>query len=140
TVAGEKRAVWPDGGTGMMGSGTGGGTATATGSGAGSGTGGPSSDDARPDIPNIPVPNPNKCGDGLIEPGEDCDDANRAPGDGCSAICQAECFESCGWCGGTGPCGGPSCGDFRLESGETCEDGNSDSGDGCSSACAIEPG
>ncbi|HSK05510.1 MAG TPA: myxococcus cysteine-rich repeat containing protein [Kofleriaceae bacterium] len=30
------------------------------------------------------------CGNGAIEPGEQCDDGNTAGGDGCSAICQAE--------------------------------------------------
>jgi cysteine-rich repeat protein len=30
------------------------------------------------------------CGNGVIEPGEQCDDGNTAPGDGCSATCQLE--------------------------------------------------
>jgi len=35
---------------------------------------------------------PAACGDGTVNPtaGEQCDDANTAPGDGCSATCQAE--------------------------------------------------
>ena len=28
------------------------------------------------------------CGDGIVDPGEDCDDANDAPGDGCLANCK----------------------------------------------------
>jgi cysteine-rich repeat protein len=30
------------------------------------------------------------CGNGLLDPGEACDDGNSAAGDGCSATCQAE--------------------------------------------------
>jgi cysteine-rich repeat protein len=31
-----------------------------------------------------------KCGDGVIDPGEQCDDGNMVSGDGCSALCQVE--------------------------------------------------
>src|SRR5690349_14355173 len=90
----EKRSLEPDGGSGMIGVGTGG---------VGTGVGGSSSGgfDARPDIPSIPVPDYNRCGNARVDPGEDCDDGNKSAGDGCSPICQAECFESCGWCGGS---------------------------------------
>ena len=30
------------------------------------------------------------CGDGVVDPGEQCDDDNTTPGDGCSATCQNE--------------------------------------------------
>ena len=30
------------------------------------------------------------CGDGVLQPGEQCDDGNTTSGDGCSATCQAE--------------------------------------------------
>jgi len=30
------------------------------------------------------------CGNNVVEPGEQCDDGNTSPGDGCSATCQAE--------------------------------------------------
>ena len=30
------------------------------------------------------------CGNGRIEPGETCDDANAASGDGCSSLCELE--------------------------------------------------
>jgi cysteine-rich repeat protein len=30
------------------------------------------------------------CGDGVVDPGEDCDDGGRASGDGCSSICLTE--------------------------------------------------
>jgi cysteine-rich repeat protein len=35
------------------------------------------------------------CGDGIVDSGEQCDDGNTTPGDGCSASCQTE--------GGPGP-------------------------------------
>jgi cysteine-rich repeat protein len=35
------------------------------------------------------------CGDGNIDPGEDCDDANRTDGDGCSSGCKAESGFTC---------------------------------------------
>ncbi|MFO0760692.1 MAG: DNRLRE domain-containing protein [Byssovorax sp.] len=34
------------------------------------------------------------CGDGVMDPGEGCDDGNTADGDGCSATCQTECLDS----------------------------------------------
>jgi len=30
------------------------------------------------------------CGDGMVDPGEDCDDGNTTSGDGCSAMCMTE--------------------------------------------------
>jgi cysteine-rich repeat protein len=67
-----------------------------------------------------PVP---PCGNGILEPGEDCDDANIVSGDGCSSSCHLE-----------------SCGDGHLDGGEECDDGNTVAGDGCSITCRIEPG
>ena len=32
----------------------------------------------------------NICGDGVLDPGEQCDDGNLLDGDGCSAICEVE--------------------------------------------------
>lgn len=36
------------------------------------------------------------CGDGLPDPGEECDDGNQISGDGCSALCQLEIPIECG--------------------------------------------
>jgi cysteine-rich repeat protein len=36
------------------------------------------------------------CGDGLVDLGEDCDDGNTAPGDGCDATCRREACWTCG--------------------------------------------
>ncbi len=62
------------------------------------------------------------CGDGVLAPGEACDDGNEVDGDGCSASCKVESF----------------CGDGVLDFGETCDDGNHISGDGCSATCDVE--
>ncbi|MEW5850012.1 MAG: DUF4215 domain-containing protein [Myxococcota bacterium] len=62
------------------------------------------------------------CGDGVVQSarGEECDDGNRAGGDGCTVRCNV-----------------PRCGDAILqpELGELCDDGNTDAGDGCDPAC-----
>jgi len=92
------------------------------------------------------------CGDGTVDPGEECDDGNTASGDGCSATCA---LESCGngttdqgeGCddGNTVDCDGCSstcqveaCGNGLVECAEECDDGNLANGDGCSSTCTIE--
>jgi len=62
------------------------------------------------------------CGDGIVQPGEECDDGNSVSGDGCYA-CIIEVVAICG--------------DGILQPGEECDDGNSTSGDGCY-ACQIE--
>jgi cysteine-rich repeat protein len=63
------------------------------------------------------------CGNGTIEPDEQCDDGNTISGDGCSAICITE-----------------FCGDGILQAvlGEQCDEGNTVSGDGCSATCQLE--
>ena len=63
-----------------------------------------------------------RCGDGNLDPGEECDDGNNLDGDGCSSQCTIE----------------PYCGDGNLDEGEECDDGNLIDGDGCSSECKIE--
>lgn len=77
------------------------------------------------------------CGNGAIDPGEACDDADTSSGDGCSDQCQLE--------GGFNCAGAPSacsavCGDGLILGGENCDDGNVASGDGCSALCAVETG
>ena len=62
------------------------------------------------------------CGDGTLDPGEECDDGNNVDGDGCSADCTVEGF----------------CGDGVLDPGEECDDGNNVDGDGCSANCTVE--
>jgi len=61
------------------------------------------------------------CGNGVVEVGEQCDDGNVVPNDGCSATCTLEC------------------GDGVLEGSEQCDDGNLVPGDGCDASCQFEP-
>jgi cysteine-rich repeat protein len=65
------------------------------------------------------------CGNGIMEPGEACDDANHDAGDGCSADCRS--LESCG-------------NDIiDLVHNEECDVGVPQlSGDGCTSTCKAE--
>ncbi len=62
------------------------------------------------------------CGNLLLEAGEQCDDGNTAPGDGCSPSCQVETTA-------------PSCGNGILDVGESCDDGNSNNSDSCRNTC-----
>jgi fibro-slime domain-containing protein len=79
------------------------------------------------------------CGDGIIEPGELCDDGNASAGDGCSDTCQLEPGYTCVTPGQ--PCVALTfCGNGVLDGLETCDDGNVVSGDGCSASCQVETG
>lgn len=66
---------------------------------------------------------PGECGDGTVDPGEDCDDGNTVDGDGCAADCTAEPF---------------FCGDGNVDPGEECDDNNNLNNDGCAADCTIE--
>jgi pectate lyase len=61
------------------------------------------------------------CGDGLLQPGEECDDRNHVDGDGCDADCSLT-----------------RCGNGIVTAGEACDDGNTDPGDGCGATCQVE--
>jgi len=76
-----------------------------------------------------------ECGDGYVGQGEQCDDGDNNPGDGCSDTCTEEAGFDCE--------GAPSvcvstCGDNDLASDEQCDDGNTTSGDGCDEFCNTE--
>ena len=58
------------------------------------------------------------CGDGLVGPGESCDDGNMTQGDGCHE-CKLE-----------------SCGDGVIQEPEQCDDGDADNTDACLDTCA----
>ncbi len=78
------------------------------------------------------------CGNGWVDPGEQCDDGNTVSGDGCDRLCRIESDWPPG-CPQTGCL--VACGNSRLESGEVCDDGNVISGDGCSADCtSVEDG
>jgi len=63
-------------------------------------------------------PTPAICGDGVVEPGEECDDGNTSDGDGCSSECRHErpdqllgaqfcTLSQGGWGASHGPANGP---------------------------------
>ncbi len=61
------------------------------------------------------------CGDGIISPGEGCDDCNVSNGDGCDQNCQLE-----------------SCGNGVTEDPfEMCDDGNEVNDDSCTNNCTL---
>src|SRR3989344_4500214 len=63
-----------------------------------------------------------RCGDGVKEGTEQCDDGNTADGDGCSYICAIE----------------PFCGDSAVnQPNEECDDGNQVDSDVCSNTCVA---
>nr|WP_233261394.1 DUF4215 domain-containing protein [Vitiosangium sp. GDMCC 1.1324] len=96
-----------------------------------------------PDNPDASIPTDagtGRCGDGVKQAGEACDDGNTVSGDGCTASCGE--IEP-GWkCETPGePCTPASvCGNGTVEGSETCDDGNAAPGDGCSATCTTEPG
>ncbi|HTR55257.1 MAG TPA: DUF4215 domain-containing protein [Kofleriaceae bacterium] len=64
------------------------------------------------------------CGNGVVEPGEQCDDGNQTSDDGCSGDCKSN-----------ETCGNGVLDDYK---GEQCDDGNLMSHDGCDSRCFSE--
>ena len=70
---------------------------------------------------------PARCGDGVIDGGEACDDGNLVACDGCNPFCELE--------------NGTVCGDGVVAPkgcGEQCDDGNGIAGDGCAANCSLE--
>ncbi|MDI1443583.1 DUF4215 domain-containing protein [Polyangium sp. 6x1] len=65
------------------------------------------------------------CGDGVVHPGEECDDGNTMGGDGCEADCML-------------PSSGSVCGNGVRDADEQCDDSNTKNLDGCDSACNFE--
>ncbi|WP_428264374.1 hypothetical protein [Haliangium sp.] len=76
-----------------------------------------------------------RCGNGVVDPGETCDDGNHrtetecAYGPGQCTHCDATCETSLSLVG-------PFCGDGAMHPGEDCDDGDArDTGNGCSADC-----
>jgi fibro-slime domain-containing protein len=73
------------------------------------------------------------CGDSVKEGGEQCDDNNLVPYDGCSPTCTVEPVCNGGTCTAV-------CGDGLKFPQEACDDGNLQDRDGCSALCTLETG
>lgn len=80
------------------------------------------------------------CGDGKFqnENGEQCDDGNQNPGDGCDQHCRIEAGWSCAGGSWSHESVCDLCGNGVVRATEECDDGNTADGDGCSSTCRIE--
>ncbi|HEY8378931.1 MAG TPA: DUF4215 domain-containing protein [Nannocystis sp.] len=91
------------------------------------------------------------CGDGVVDPGEECDDGNDVDGDACTNACtNAVCGDGIVGPGEmcddgnmndeddcTNACAPASCGDGIVQVGEECDDGNMVDTDACLSTCAA---
>jgi cysteine-rich repeat protein len=88
----------------------------------GGGGGGPG-----PSTPGTSAPPAPVCGNGVQNVGEECDDGNMTPGDGC----EPDCTDT--------PVMVPMamCGNGMPEGAEQCDDGNMTPGDGCEADCTI---
>ena len=83
--------------------------------------GAPSDDTSQLDAGAVYVFQDDSCGNGVLDPGEQCEDGNLVNGDGCDSNCT--------------PTG---CGNGVVTAGEQCDDGNLTAGDGCSATCTTE--
>ncbi len=72
------------------------------------------------------------CGDGIVHPGQVCDDGVNT-GEYATSTATRNCLPDCSGFG-------PYCGDGILQTlfGETCDDGNNIDGDGCDAQCQQE--
>jgi len=94
------------------------------------------------------------CGNGVDDPGEECDDGNNVDGDGCQSNCllpacgdgSVDAGEECDDGGETATCDDdctlPFCGDGNQNEAadEECDDGNNVDGDGCEANCLLPCG
>ena len=69
------------------------------------------------------------CGNGILDLGEECDDGNGVPDDGCTSSCRSETPRDLSLCG-----------NGTLDPNEECDDADRDNADGCSSLCQLENG
>ena len=74
------------------------------------------------------------CGDGVVQPGESCDDPTDLLDDGCLSCVAQPGFD----CPAQGGACQAVCGDQRVVAAEACDDGNTADGDGCSGGCSLE--
>lgn len=71
-------------------------------------------------LPSSSVPYVLRCGNGIEDPGEQCDDGNQIDTDECTVACKV-----------------PRCGDGAKQFGEQCDDGNIIDNDGCTNTCTV---
>jgi cysteine-rich repeat protein len=64
-----------------------------------------------------------RCGNGVVEAFEACDDGDAIEGNGCDTNCTVS-----------------ACGNGILAGTEACDDGGTQSGNGCSATCSVESG
>jgi cysteine-rich repeat protein len=81
------------------------------------------------------------CGDGFLDPGEDCDDNNNDNGDCCSSTCTAEpdggsCDDGEA-CTGTDQCSSGVCVGTPVVDGSPCDDGSQCTDDSCQSGACV---
>lgn len=81
------------------------------------------------------------CGNGVLDPGEDCDDGGTVDGDCCSATCT---FEPVGspcddgeQCTTGDACSSGACAGTSLPDGSTCDDGSACTTDACASGACV---
>jgi cysteine-rich repeat protein len=93
-----------------------------------------------------------RCGDGVHDAGEQCDDGNAVDGDGCDRNCRLsgcgngvrDASEACDdgnevsgdFCDAN--CTRSECGNGIAAGDEECDDGGNGAGDGCSPVCRLE--
>lgn len=91
----------------------------------------PKTADAHCDTDACPI-----CGDGIVGPGEECDDGNNVTeecprGAESCTVCAADCTLQGGAVS--------ICGDGVVGPGEQCDDGNDNNDDGCNDHCELCP-
>ncbi len=84
-----------------------------------------------------PPPRTSKCGNGRVDPGEQCDPRSRAPRGGCRED-QTTCSSSCSCIRLPPGRPQPVCGNGRVEEGEECDRTGCGAGQSCNGNCQCE--
>lgn len=73
-------------------------------------------------LPPAPLPGPAACGNGIVDPGEECDEGKQNSGLRWGSTCLKDCKR-------------PRCGDGTRQKGEDCDDGNTLDDLDCAADC-----